>query len=369
MGYTFDIELNTEQPFIVELDMDEYHTQTISGAIALKLDSAESFKLATVAIHGHIGAMLNIDTPQQAVIREPLIGSSMDLVAANDTQGRGTIQLEAGEQFIPFRIDIPRSGELPPTLINKLDTHYIDWKYEIHATLCRDYFFSSTRVIKHDLILRRRIAPTADSELTSSVDRPGQYRSKLTVPGRIVLGQDRLVAKAELKARSKEFLIRSVECAVVQTEDLDYETKRAHPAVENAQVPGARCTTNASRVVSSVAVIQNDDNDMDFGRFSPIEFNIRLDNDQLIPTEQGLGWLNISHMLRFTVNFMNAEQPSLTSELPLYVGNEVIPEACCAAVKGHASLGSRLMKALKIEGTENHHCAHERSPTPEPESS
>jgi hypothetical protein len=53
MGFTFDIELNTEQPFIVELDMAEYNTQTISGSIALKLDRPEAFKVATIAIHGH----------------------------------------------------------------------------------------------------------------------------------------------------------------------------------------------------------------------------------------------------------------------------------------------------------------------------
>lgn len=106
---------------------------------------------------------------------------------------------------------------------------------------------------------------------------------------------------------------------------------------------------------------------MDFGRFKPIEFDIRLDNDQLIPTEQGLGWLNISHVLRYTVNFMDVDQPSLITELPVFVGNEVIPEDCCAAVKGHNSMGSRLMKALKIEGTEDHHCHHDRESTPEPE--
>jgi hypothetical protein len=177
--------------------------------------------------------MLNIDTPDQAIIREPLISSSMDLIAANDTQGHGTIKLDAGDQYLPFRIDIPRSGELPPTLINKLDTPYIDWKYEIHATMRRDYFFSSTRVVKRDLIFRRPIAPTAECELTTSMDRSGQYRSKLTTPGRIVLGQDRLQAKVELKARNKEFLIKEVECAIVQTEEIDYETKRGHP-VENA---------------------------------------------------------------------------------------------------------------------------------------
>lgn len=53
MGYSFDIELDTEQPFIVELEMEEYNTQTISGAIALKLDRAEQFKVATIAVHGH----------------------------------------------------------------------------------------------------------------------------------------------------------------------------------------------------------------------------------------------------------------------------------------------------------------------------
>ncbi|KAG0006887.1 hypothetical protein BGZ65_002295 [Modicella reniformis] len=368
MGFTFDIELDTEQLFIVELDMAEYNTQTISGAIALKLDRAETFKIATVAIHGHIGAMLNIDTPHQAIIREPLISSSMDLIAANDTQGTGTIQLDAGEQYIPFRIDIPRSGELPPTLINKLDTPYIDWKYEIHATMRRDYFFSSTRVVKHDLILRRPIAPTSEeSDLTTSMDRPGQYRSKLTAPGRIVLGQDRLQAKAELKARSKEFLIKEVDCALVQIEEIDYETKRGHP-VENAHVPGAHCTVNSSRLVSSMVVVQNEEGDMDFGRFTPIEFDIRLDNDQLIPTEHGLGWLNISHVFRYTVHFMDENQPALITEVPLFVGNEVISKACCASVNGHTSIGARLMHALKIEGAEDHHCHDDKESTPEPES-
>jgi hypothetical protein len=52
-GFTYDIELNTEQPFIVELDLNESNYQTLSGAIALKLDRSESFKVATIAIHGH----------------------------------------------------------------------------------------------------------------------------------------------------------------------------------------------------------------------------------------------------------------------------------------------------------------------------
>ncbi|KAG0203361.1 hypothetical protein BGX28_004359 [Mortierella sp. GBA30] len=365
MGYSFDIELDTDQPFIVELDMADHHTQTLSGAIALKLDRADSFKVATIAIHGHIGAVLNIDTPDQAIIRESLIESSVDLIAANDTEGRGTIHMEAGQQYIPFRIDIPRSGELPPTLINKLDTPYIDWKYEIHATLRRDYFFSSTRVVKHDLILRRPIPPTSDSVLTASMDRPGQYRSKLTAPGRIVLGQDRLHATAELKARSKEFMIKEVDCALVQIEDIEYLTKRGHP-VENAHAPGAVCKINASRLVSSMVVIPNEESDMDFGRNHPIEFDLRIDNDQLIPTEQGLGWFNVSHILRYTLHFMDVNQPALTTELPMFVGNEVISKECCAAIKPAAS-SARLLDSLRIEGTEDHHLHHEKESTPERE--
>ncbi|KAF9179072.1 hypothetical protein BGZ51_004756 [Haplosporangium sp. Z 767] len=365
MGYSFDIELDTDQPFIVELETAEYNTQVLSGAIALNLDRGDAFKVATVAIHGHIGAMLNIDTPDQALVRESLIESSMDLIAANDTEGRGVIRLEAGQQYIPFRIDIPRSGELPPTLINKLDTPYIDWKYEIHATLCRDYFFSSTRVIKHDLILRRPIAPSSDNTLTTSMDRQGQYRSKLTVPGRLVLGQDRVLAKAELKARSKEYMIKEVDCAIVQIEDIDYKTRRGHP-VANAGVPGASCKVSCSRLVSSIVVVSNDESDLDFGRFTPIEFDIRVDNDQLIPTEQGLGWLNISHVLRYTVHFMDVNQPALITELPLFVGNEVISKTCCAAIKPQRS-SARLVDSLKIDGTEDHHLCHERDSTPEAE--
>jgi len=52
-SFTYDVELDTEQPFIVELDLDEKNVQTLSGAITLKLDRSESFKVATVAIHGH----------------------------------------------------------------------------------------------------------------------------------------------------------------------------------------------------------------------------------------------------------------------------------------------------------------------------
>lgn len=189
-------------------------------------------RLLTIMTQTHsplVGAMLNIDTSDQALARENLIETTVDLIAANDTEGRGTIKLDSGEQYIPFRIDLPRSGELPPTLINKLDTPYIDWKYEIHATLCRDYFFSSTRVVKHDLVLRRPIPSSGDDMLTTSVDQPGQYRSKLSTPGRLVLGQDRLLVKAELKARSKSYMMKELECAVIQIEDIDFVTKRGHP--------------------------------------------------------------------------------------------------------------------------------------------
>ncbi|KAF9346609.1 hypothetical protein BGX26_001871 [Mortierella sp. AD094] len=365
-GYSFDVELDTEQPFIIELETGDQSVQTLSGAISLKLSRGESFKVANVAIHGHVGAMLNIDTPHQAVVRETLIKSEVDLIAANDTEGRGVIHLEEGQQYIPFRIDIPTPGELPPSLINKLDTPYVDWKYEIHATLRRDYFFSTTRVVKHDLILRRPIPPTSDSILTTSSDRTGQYRSKLTTPGRIVLGQDRLLAKAELKARTKEFMIKEVDCALIQLEEIDFVTKKAHPEVQNAHAPGVHCTVNSSRLVSSLVVISNDESDMDFGRFTPIEFDLRVDNNQLIPTERGLGWVNISHVLRYTVRFMDVNQPDLTTELPLFVGNEAISKDDSARVKRQPTT-VRLIEDLKIEGTEDHHIHDQKESTPEPE--
>ncbi|KAF8940724.1 hypothetical protein BGZ58_005052 [Dissophora ornata] len=365
MGYTFDIELDTDQPFIVELDMTG-QPQTISGAIALKLDRADSFKVATIAIHGHLGAMLNVETPHQGVIRETLLTSSTDLIAANDTDGHGIISFESGEQYIPFRLDIPRSDDLPPTLINKLDTHYIDWKYEIHATIRRDFFFSKTRVVKHDLIFRRPIEPTCESELSTSMDRAGQYKSKLTAPGRIVLGQDRLSVKAELEARSMEFMIREVDCAVVQTEDIDYVTREGHDGIENAHSPGAHCTIKSSRVVSSVVAVSNDESDLDFGRYMPIELNVRIDNDQLIPTEQGLDWLAVSHVLRYTVHFMDMSQPALITELPLFVSNEVISRERSATMRPQAS-SARLVSSLKIDGTEDHvHDDKESTPEPEP---
>ncbi|KAF9300914.1 hypothetical protein BGZ74_007340 [Mortierella antarctica] len=364
MGYSFDIELDTEQPFIVELEMAEYNAQTISGAIVVKLDRAEQFKVATIAIHGHIGAMLNIDTSDQALAREDLIETTVDLIAANDTEGRGTIHLDSGEQYIPFRIDLPRSGDLPPTLINKLDTPYIDWKYEIHASLRRDYFFSATRVVKHDLVLRRPIPSSGDDMLTTSVDQPGQYRSKLSTPGRLVLGQDRLLAKAELKARSKSYMIRELDCSVIQIEDVDYRTKRGHP-IANAGVPGASCQVNASRLVSSHVVMPNTESDLDFGRYTPIEFDIRLDNDQLIPTEYGLGWLQISHVLRYTIHFMDMNLAPLISEVPLFVGNEVLSKEKAALMKPQKS-AARLVADLKIAKPDDHENAS-RASTPEAE--
>ncbi|KAG0346690.1 hypothetical protein BG004_001084 [Podila humilis] len=365
MGYTYDIELDTDQPFIVELDMADYNTQTLSGAIALKLDRPEQFKLASISIHGHIGAMLNIDTPDQGLAREDLVETTVDLIAANDTEGRGIIKLESGDQYIPFRIDLPRSGELPPTLINKLDTPFIDWKYEIHAKLRRDYFFSSTRVVKHDLILRRPIPSSGDESMTTSVDQPGRYRSKLTYPGRVVLGQDRLTAKAELKARSKSYMIKELECSVIQNEEIDYRTKRGHP-IANAGVPGASCKIDSSRLVSSMVIMPNTESDLDFGRYTPVEFDIRLDNDQLIPTEYGLDWLKISHVLRYTIHFMDVSLAPLIFEMPLFVGNEVVSKDQAARMKPQMS-SARLVDSLKVGGSDDSDSNDSRASTPEAE--
>ncbi|KAF9198107.1 hypothetical protein BGZ49_001179 [Haplosporangium sp. Z 27] len=238
--YSFDIELDTVQPFVVDLDLSGNSTQTISGAIVLKLAKPESFRVAEIAIHGHVGLVLNSDTEDPAVVHETLIENTTDLIAANDTEGDGVLHFDEGTQYIPFRIDLIRPNNLAPSLINRLDTEFIDWKYEIHATLRRNSFFSVTRVVKHDLILRRLIEPTTtttsiENELVSAIDLEGEYRSKLTCPsGRIVLGQDRLQVQLELEARSKEFAIKEVDCAVVQTEEVDYLTKDAHPSVKNA---------------------------------------------------------------------------------------------------------------------------------------
>lgn len=180
-----------------------------------------------------VGVALNVDT-KPTIVYERLLESSVDLVAANDTEGHGVIKFSEGTQYLPFRIDIPQPNQLPPTLINKLDTHDIDWKYEIHATLKKDSIFATTQVVKHDLILRRSFAPKeTTATLSSSTDMPGQFRSKLSAPSRIMLGQDRLKASVEMKARSKQYMIKEIECAVVQTEDINY-LNRSHPSTDNA---------------------------------------------------------------------------------------------------------------------------------------
>ncbi|KAG0360817.1 hypothetical protein BC939DRAFT_448528 [Gamsiella multidivaricata] len=360
MTFTFDIELDTEQPFVVVLDQDPYRTQVLQGAIVLQMTEPEKFKVATIAIHGHIGVALNIDT-KPTVVHERLIESSVDLVAANDTEGQGTISISgSGTQYIPFRIDVPRSHELPPTLLNKLDTHYIDWKYEIHATLQRDSIFASTKTVKHDLIFRRPIAPLGETTatLTASTDMPGQFRSKLTAPSRTALGEDKLAVTVEMKARHKSYMVKEIDCAVVQTEDISYYTRRGHPKVENAHVPGVPCKVSASRLVSAFKKIPNDDNDLDFGRHKPIVIDLRLDNNQLIPTERGFDWLEISHVLRYTVHFMDVNLQPIVTELPLFVGHEGdIPVEEVVEVKGTGSERkhgvARLMESLKTGGTDN----------------
>lgn len=105
---------------------------------------------------------------------------------------------------------------------------------------------------------------------------------------------------------------------------------------------------------------------MDFGRYKPIEFDLRVDNHQLIPTERGLGWLNISHVLRYTVHFLDVNQPALITELPLFVGNEVISSCECATVMPKSSTG-RLLEHLHISGAEEHCLHHEKEGTPEAE--
>ncbi|KAF8923932.1 hypothetical protein BGZ47_004369, partial [Haplosporangium gracile] len=86
--------------------------------------------------------------------------------------------------------------------------------------------------------------------------------------------------------------------------------------------PGVPFKVNASRLVSAHKKISNDDNDMDFGRHKPINMDIHLDNFQLIPTDHGLSWLDISQVLRFTVHFMDVNLDSVVTELPLFVDYE-----------------------------------------------
>lgn len=53
MGFTFDIELHTPEPFQVVLDIHQKRAQTISGAIVFQLDSPETFKVANISIVGN----------------------------------------------------------------------------------------------------------------------------------------------------------------------------------------------------------------------------------------------------------------------------------------------------------------------------
>ncbi|KAG0222059.1 hypothetical protein B0O80DRAFT_468915 [Mortierella sp. GBAus27b] len=346
MGYTFDIELEGEQTYIVKLD-PEQRVQTLYGAIMINLNKPETFKVASIAIHGHAGVSLS--SAKSNVIYERLVESYVDLVAANDTEGHGTITIH-DSGALPFRIDIPRPAELPPTLINRLDNHNVDWRYEIHATLKRDSIFATTQVVKHELLFRRPIVPQNETTatLTSSTDMPGQFRSKLSLPSQIMLGQERLTASIEMKSRSKQYLIKEIECQVVQIEDINYFSRFPH-----ADNVASDDQIKASRVVSSVKRIANDESDLDFGRHKPIELDLHLDNFQLIPTERGLEWLEISHVFRFTVHFMDVGLEPVVTEMPLFVGHEEISAEKVAAIKASSGM-SRLVSSLTIAGTEDH---------------
>ncbi|KAF9088662.1 hypothetical protein BGX29_000165 [Mortierella sp. GBA35] len=359
MGFTFDIELYTEQPFIVDLK-DTHHSQTVEGAIILQLDRPEHFKIATVGIHGHVGLVFP-DSAKASTVYERLIETHSDLVAANDADGKGHIEFDqAGTQRLPFRLDLPKARELPPTMINRLDTHYIDWKYEIHATLKRDFMLSGTRVVKHELIIRRHIVPRTETTAILSVpfDLPKQFRSKVSAPSRVSMGQDKLRVSVEMKARDKLYMVKEIDCAVVQTEDINYVTKQSHPSVDNAHAPGVAVKINATRLVSAHKRIANDDNDLDFGRHQPIDIDLRLDNFQLLPTERGLSWLDITQVIRFTVNFMDVNLEPIVTELPLFVDHEDFCAQKIADLKDaqQKSLAdsTRLVESLKIAGTEDH---------------
>lgn len=184
-----------------------------------------------------VGVALNIDSAKPNIVRERLVETTVDLIAANDTEGHGTISFdEPGRQRLPFRIDIPRPANLPPTLLNKLDTHYVDWKYEIVATVQRDFILSTSKTVKHELAVQRPTADLRPNEptVTASTDMPGDFRSKITIPSRIALGQDRLKTLVEMKARNKGFMVREVDCSIVQTEDIRYHTQYPHANVPNA---------------------------------------------------------------------------------------------------------------------------------------
>ncbi|KAF9993806.1 hypothetical protein BGZ80_001579 [Entomortierella chlamydospora] len=370
MGYSFDIELFTKKPFVVDLELGQCHTQTLSGRLVIHLEKPEDFKIANVAVHGQIGVALNVDT-KPTVVHEHLVETSTDLVAANDTDGTGAVNFpEPGTQYLPFRIDLPRPHELPPTLINKLDTHYVDWKYEIIATLQRNSIFSTPTVVKHDLILRRPIVSESESDvLTASTDMPDQFKSHLTVPSSIYLGQSALPVSVELEARHKSYIIREIHCEVVQTEIINYETRHEHPHIHNAHNPGVPCKTDSSRLVSAVKRVVNSDADIDFGRGTPIQLDVHIDNFQLIPTERGLDWLEISHVFRSTLHFMDENLEPIVTELPLFVSHEESVEteqADDVTVINAAAVGAaRLMSSLMIAGAENRMLHSEKELAPE----
>lgn len=92
--------------------------------------------------------------------------------------------------------------------------------------------------------------------------------------------------------------------------------------LNSSHVPGAPCKVNASRIVSNFKKVRNEENSLDFGRKKPINMDLRIDNFQLIPTEQGLDWLQISHVLRYTIHFMDVQLEPIVTELPLFVSHE-----------------------------------------------
>ncbi|GJJ70820.1 hypothetical protein EMPS_03170 [Entomortierella parvispora] len=310
--------------------------QQVTGKVNLVVFKPVQLKQLSVAFLGEV----TVDYPTLVVVArsDPVPISKVDFNAIDTPT-----QYKPGTYSYPFTLSLP--SDLPTTESAKLKDGSICWKYEIQTCAVPTGLFLRRKMIREEVTLRRfHVAPSDSANMKCTGKRKDLFECSLDGPKFITIQDHRVRVNAFLHPYSSQYKVKDLEASITQTETVRFASKEAESSLRNIRNLAPSQTdellrqqkdaspllvnTNVAKPISNVVKVLHPDQEefsTAWGREHPVEFDLELLQSELQPSED-IGWLQIKHGIRITVNFVDPAVKSFSVVAPLQIGRPLSQE-------------------------------------------
>ncbi|KAF9927524.1 hypothetical protein FBU30_003116 [Linnemannia zychae] len=318
MSFTVETSLDTKTPNVIELlgPPSASVIHQISGTLRLHVQKAVQLKQLSVTFLGE--AFASYPNTIRSAKSDPITLHRIEIPAI-----KTPTQYQPGDYNIPFQLSLP--GNISTIDCSKLKTESLVWGYELITVAAPAALLSRRKIYKQPITFKRLLVPQSDiSDSRFSAKRPNEIDCSMAIPKFITLTDTKLSARIFLHPLNATSRVKNIVVMGIQQEKIHIErTVKTMSTSETGFVDDndPSVISDTAKSFSNTLILTNPNQEefsTAWGRESPIELELDIDPNSMVPSES-LGWIKITHGIRFMIEFADSSIRNLVVIAPIQV--------------------------------------------------